>query len=459
MDLTIKCPCPGNDRSYPANGKMPIQRRRRGVRVPRHILIASALQTAVAACALAQPAGQRLTLRDCVRLAETVPSAVSIARLERDIAARDAAQARSSFFPQSRLTSGSIYNSPLLYDRQAFSFVPLNGIREFASLLTVNQELDLSGRLRADLSHARASRDQAEASAGITQRNLRQAVAAAYYRVLLTRHIARVLQDVLDESKNFERRASLLVQGGEAARADLVKASAQAANLQQACNAAELEAKLAVYHLASFWTKEPPESLFLEDVFEEDPPPPEAEPAQPAPFLRRLEFNLLDAQRKGFQADARLARASLLPQLNLTFQYGIDSTAVRIRDRGYAAFFNLTIPLFDWNRARHAIAQARLRGEQTALNRALSERVFSQQYRSALARARQLFGQIALARQQVKLAEEDLRLSRLRYEGGEGPALEVVVAQNQLASARSNYYMALASYFLARADLEVAAGR
>jgi len=438
---------------------MAIQLRREGLRVARHTLISSILQTAIAACALAQPPGQRLTLGDCIRLAETAPSAVSIARLERDIAARDAAQARSGFLPQSRLSSGLIYNSPLLYNRQAFSFVPLNGIREFASLLTVNQEFDISGRLRADLLRARASRDLAEAGAGITQRDLRQAVSAAYYRVLLTRRIARVWQDVLDESRNFERRAGLLVQGGEAARADLVKASAQTANLQQALNAAELEAKLAIYQLASFWTKELPETLSLEDVLEDDPPPPEAEPDQPAPFLRRLEFNLLDAQRKGFQADARRARASLLPQLNLTFQYGIDSTAVRIRDRGYAAYFNLTIPLFDWNRARHAISQARLRGEQTALNRALSERLFSQQYRSALARVWQLFEQISLARQQVKLAEEDLRLSRLRYEGGEGAALDVVVAQNQLANARSNYYTALASYFIARADLEVAAGR
>ena len=60
---------------------------------------------------------------------------------------------------------------------------------------------------------------------------------------------------------------------------------------------------------------------------------------------------------------------------------------------------------------------------------------------------------------QVKLSEENLRLARLRYDGGEGLALDVVSAQNQLAQARANYYTALASYQNGRADLEVASGR
>ena len=59
---------------------------------------------------------------------------------------------------------------------------------------------------------------------------------------------------------------------------------------------------------------------------------------------------------------------------------------------------------------------------------------------------------------QVKLSEEDLRISRLRQEGGEGSALHVVVAQAQLAQARTNYYTALGNFWIARTDLEIASG-
>ncbi len=59
----------------------------------------------------------------------------------------------------------------------------------------------------------------------------------------------------------------------------------------------------------------------------------------------------------------------------------------------------------------------------------------------------------------MKLSEDNLRLSRVRYEGGEGTALDVVTAQGQLAQARANYFTAKANYLAARVDLEVASGR
>lgn len=402
---------------------------------------------------------QPLTLQDCIRLAESAPSAVSVARQEREIAVRGVTQARAGFLPQSQWANGFIYNSPLLYDRQTFSFIPSNGIREYASLITINQEFDTSGRLRADMSRARVAQDIAATSVALAQRDLRRAVATAYYRALLTRRLALVIKEALEESQSFEKRTRLLFQGGEAAQADVVKASAQVAFLAQTLNAAELEAKLANQELASFWTREVADMLPLVDVLEESLPSPEPGAPQGAPFLKRLEFSIFEAQQRGFQADVRRARSGLLPQLGFSFQYGLDSTAIRIRDRGYAAFFNLNIPIFDWNKARTGMQQARLRSHQNEAARAIAERTFSKEYESALVRVKQLFEQINLTRQQAKLAEEDLRLSRIRYEGGEGSALDVVTAQNQLAQARSNYYTTVANYLNARADLEVASGK
>jgi outer membrane protein TolC len=100
-----------------------------------------------------------------------------------------------------------------------------------------------------------------------------------------------------------------------------------------------------------------------------------------------------------------------------------------------------------------------MRIEQVETNRAISERTFSREYQSALSRVNLLFTQIAQTREQVRLAEEDLNLSRVRYEGGEGAALDVVTAQNQLSQARNNYYASVANYLNARADLEVASGK
>lgn len=432
----------------------------------RH-LIRNSLCSMVFLCSsgLAQVAvvqqAQPLTLDDCLRKATAAPNALRLAQQDSEITDRDITQARSGFLPQTEILSGFVYNSPRIGDPTTFSFVPLNGIRQYTALGTITQEIDTSGRLRAELQRARASQQVARINIELARRDLRRAVTIAYYRLLLTRHLVRVLGDELAESRSFQQRTQVLFDGGEVARADVVRAKAQVAFLEQAQAAAELEAKLANQELAAFWTADVDEPLEITDVLESALPAPETEPPaiSPAPYLKRLEFSLLQAERRGFAADARRARSALFPQFSFVYQFGIDATTVSWRERGQAVYFNLRIPVFDWFRARSQAEQARFRINQLETSQAIYERTFSREYQNARARVQQLFAQIALTREQIRLAEEDLKLTRLRYEGGEGLALDVVTAQNQLAQARSNYYTAIASYLNARADLEAASGK
>jgi hypothetical protein len=94
--------------------------------------------------AVAQPAAHPLSLQDCVRLAETVPSAAGLALQDREIADRQVVAARAGFLSQAGSASGYTYNSPLLDDRSAFSFVALNGLRGYVALFSVTQEVDTS---------------------------------------------------------------------------------------------------------------------------------------------------------------------------------------------------------------------------------------------------------------------------------------------------------------------------
>jgi outer membrane protein len=402
---------------------------------------------------------QPLSLQDCVRLAESGPSPVTQAQQEAEIARYGITQARSGFLPQMHLGNSYVYNSPRPVPGE-FSFVSFNGVREYIAQFNAAQEIDTSGRLRSELARARADRDAAQANLGIARRDLRRAVTTAYYRLLLARHLASVNKIALDEARSFEDRTRKLTDAGEAARADLVKASAQAAFFAQAAQAAELEARMANHELASFWTRDVEAAVAIQDTLQQPVPAPDAgAPAQANMFLQRLEFNLAEAQRRGFQADARRARADLYPQLSLVFQYGLDSTRFSFRDRGYATFVNLNIPVFDWFRARSASRQFQLRARQVETNREITARTFSRDYQDALSRVRFLYEQISLTVAQATLSEENLRLSRIRYEGGEGPSLDVVAAQSQLAQARSNHLTAIASYLNARADLEVASGK
>jgi outer membrane protein TolC len=400
-----------------------------------------------------------LKLEDCVRLALAAPSSVRVARMQAEIARLGAVQARANFLPQGSLGNSFNYNSPLRGTPDAFSFVALNGVREYSSIGSMNMDIDISGRLRAIMARARADQAAAAASLAISERDLRRLVASSYYRAVLAKHVASATKASLDEARSFEDRARLLAEKGESARADVVKAGAEVAFLEQSLNAAELESKLAAHDLTAFWTADVDAAVELADSLDEPAPAPEGATPAATSFLARPEFRLFDAQRSGFEADARRAKADLLPQLSLVGQYGLDSLRLKWADRGYAGFVNLQIPIFDWFRARSAARQSHLQAEQVLVNRRVAEREFSRDYRDALARVELVYAQIGIAERQVRLSEENLKLSHIRYEGGEGTALDVVSAQSQLTQARTNYFTAKANYLNARADLEVAAGK
>jgi len=275
-----------------------------------------------------------LTLDDCIARALAAPSPVTLAKQDLEIARLGITAARAGFLPQTQINNGFTYNSPS-GNPDSGRFAALNGVREYSHMVSSAIELDTSGRLRAAYARAKADQQISAANVQLTQRDLKRLVAIAYYRLLLTRHLVTANNDMLTRASSFEALTRKLFGGGEAAQADVVKATSQVAFLGQALNAARLDASLANQDLASFWTVDVSTELNIADTLTHPAPPENPTPAQP--YLKRIEFNLLDAQREGFKADERRFRAERYPQLTFNYQYGIDSNRLVWRDRGSAA--------------------------------------------------------------------------------------------------------------------------
>ena len=405
-----------------------------------------------ARCSLAQTP---LTLEQCIQLAQDAPSTVSVARQQTIIARYGITAARAGLYPLLTLQNGYGYNTP---GPDGFKFVALNAAHEYVNVGAADLNVDTSGRTRAEIARARADQRLAQANLAVSQRDIRRLVTTAYYRLVLARRIVQVARGALAQSQQFQELTQKLFAGGEAAQADVVRATSDTFFQQQAVNNAELEAHLANNDLASFWTADVAALLSVSDSLDQlVGAPVTAETGRP--FLARPEFAAFDATRDGFLADVRRAKADLLPQMHLTYQYGIDSYRLNYGDRGQAIIASLVIPVFDWKRARSLMGQSRIQADQVETTRTAAERTFSREYQDALARVNQFYGQLRLTDEQVRLSTENLRLAQVRYQGGEGLALDVVSAQTQLAQARGNQYTAKANYANARADLEVAAGR
>src|SRR6185312_5344287 len=140
-----------------------------------------------------------------------------------------------------------------------------------------------------------------------------------------------------------------------------------------------------------------------------------------------------------------------LPSVTFDYWYGIDATryAVHtdgINNLGYQWAATLNLPIFDWGATQSKVKTAQLQ-------RDLARVQLNEAQRTALANLRIFYheaqtsrAQLELLKQSMDLAAESLRLTTLRYQGGESTALEVVDAQNALRSARDNYFDGAARY-------------
>jgi outer membrane protein TolC len=163
-------------------------------------------------------------------------------------------------------------------------------------------------------------------------------------------------------------------------------------------------------------------------------------------------------------AEVTAARAAYLPDLGLNVTYGIDAPQfalngpLPVRNLGYSASVTLDIPVWDWLSTGHKVKQSEIR-------RDVARGTLSATQRRLIARLEEAYSEAAAARDQlasldesVATAAESLRLTKLRYTGGEATVLEVVDAQTAYVGAENAREDGSVRYQQARADLETLTG-
>ena len=163
-------------------------------------------------------------------------------------------------------------------------------------------------------------------------------------------------------------------------------------------------------------------------------------------------------------ADVLAARAAYLPDLGLNVTYGIDAPQLafngpdKARNLGYSASVTLDIPVWDWLSTEHRVKQSEIR-------RGAAQVVLSATQRRLIARLDEAYSEAVAARNQfasldasVVTAGESLRLTKLRYTGGEATVLEVVDAQSAFVTAQNAREDGRVRYEAALADLQTLTG-
>lgn len=151
----------------------------------------------------------------------------------------------------------------------------------------------------------------------------------------------------------------------------------------------------------------------------------------------------------------RVANAGKLPSVSLSaYNYWSDSEFPGAENSNLAANITVSWNVFDFDRTKSTIKQAEVGLERAQeQNRQTKDQVFlnSRQYYLNMKAAEK---NIDTSKVAIDKAEEDYKISEVRYSAGVGTNLEVMTAHEKLTEAKTNYYKALFDYNTNKAKLD-----
>jgi outer membrane protein TolC len=401
----------------------------------------------------------RLTLDDVIRLATSNAPDFRAALAEAGIAREDRVQARAAMLPSLAYTTGAIYTKPNRTDTGAF--IGANGPREYLSQGTAHETLSLASV--ADYRRARALEALARASAEIATRGLVSTVTKDFYDVIISQQKYENARAAADDAQKFVDLSRKLENGGEVAHSDVVKAQLQANDRERDVEDARLAAEQAKLGLAVLIFPTFTADYEVVNDLGEVPALPEFAHIQDLAAHNNPEIAAADAAMQAAQHEVSAAFAGHLPSLSFDYFYGIDANHYAtytgdIHNLGYQGVATLNLPIFDWGATRSKVKQAQLRRDVARVQLSAAQRAAFANLQLFYNQAQTARTQIDLLKQSADLAAESLRLTVLRYQGGEATALEVVDAQNASLLAQNSYADAAGRYRAAIANLRTLTG-
>ncbi|MGC1293408.1 MAG: TolC family protein [Alloacidobacterium sp.] len=411
-----------------------------------------------------------ITLDEAIRRAQANEPAFAASAAESKVAGLDRSIARATLLPNAVYHNQVLYTQPNGQQNQAGQgvgsqpsprFIANNAVREYASQGVVNETIGVAQI--AEVKRADAAAALAQAQLEVARRGLVETVVSLYYDSIAADEKLLVAKRAATEADAFADLTGKREAAREAAHADVIKAQLEQQQRRRDLADANIVAEKARLELAVLLFPDPrtPYALQKSPSIPEVPSRAAIEAAATSnnPDLR----SALAALRQS-DAEVLAARAAYLPDLGLNFTYGIDAPQFAVngpdgvRNLGYSGSVTLDIPVWDWLSTQHKVKQSEIRRDAARVVLTATQRRLIANLEEAYSETTTAHDQLASLDQSVQTAAESLRLTKLRYTGGEATVLEVVDAQNAFTSAENAREDGAVRYQTALANLQTLTG-
>lgn len=409
-----------------------------------------------------------ITLQDAIARARKNYAQYLSVITDEKLARQDRLQARDALLPSfsySQQYLGTQGNGELASGR----FVTNDGVHVYRLWGVMHQEF--SAGFLSPYQRAVAAQAVAQAKAEIARRGLTVTVTNLYYGLIVAQRAYANAQQALDQAQNFFKMTQELERGGEVAHSDVIKAQLQAEQQQQAFQEAMLAMSKARLDLAVVLSPSLDLNFNLVDDMDQPPALPSFSDVLGMAGRQNQDVRMATELLRQAHSEVSIARAGFFPTLSLDAVYGIEANAIALRavdasfpqlgpvpTPGYFITASVNVPVWNWGATLSKLRQAEYRQQQAKVE-------LSQAQRQALSNVYSYYNEAAVARAEMQqlqhsaeLAGESLRLTILRYQAGDTPALDVVDAQKTVAAARDAFAQGQERYRLALAALQTLTG-
>ncbi len=290
------------------------------------------------------------------------------------------------------------------------------------------------------------------------------AVSKSFYGLLTTRQQIKVTDQNIDLLQQSLKDARAQYNAGIVDKTDYQRATIALNNALATRKANEEALKAKTDYLKSLINYPQNENLDiiydsarLESEFELDT-------LQGVDYTHRIEYQILETQRKLQEATVQYNRWSYLPSLSANGAYNLNylnNNFSKLYSQSFPnsyAGLTLSFPIFQGGKRKYNIEQSEWQLKRTDLDILNFRNQVNSEFSSAMSSYKASLSFFLAMKNNVKLAQEVFDVIRLQYRSGVKAYLDLIMAETDLRTAQINYFDALFQVISSKIDVEKSKG-
>jgi len=423
-----------------------------------------------------------MSLEECLAYAYENSANMKNALLDIGIAKNDIGVTKSQGLPQ--INGSVVYNNNYAIQTQflpAVFFaddpnevdpnappVPVRfGVKHTGTAGITASQMIFDGSYFIGLKAARTYTDLAKKDFDQSKLEIAEQVTKAYYSVLVNQERQQLIISNFNRLDTLLRETQLLYDNGFVEKIDVDRIKVQYNNIKS--EAQRINRLVEVSRLLLKFQMGMPieQDVLLSGSIREISLTPDLQEEYNFDYNDRPEFAKLLVNKELVQLDIKNNRVQYLPKLSANAAFGYNTGVNSFNEMtnfsdqwfeyGYWGL-DLNLPIFDGLRKHNQIQKAKLQYQQIENATRQLKNSIDLEVVQAKVSLQNALENLNIQEENMELAREVFRVTRVKYQEGVGSNIEVIDAENALKQSETNYYNALYDALIAKVDLKKSLG-